>query len=50
MTGIGASDDRSASSRNTDKERESRERVFQQAMQAWGNGIHKDLKESMFYI
>jgi eukaryotic translation initiation factor 2C len=25
-------------------------RVFDQAVLAWGNGIHESLKESMFYI
>ena len=32
-----------------DRERE-KERVFQQAVQTWGRGVHPDLSESMFYI
>lgn len=31
-------------------EEEEKEQVFRSAMQLWGNGIHADLKESMFYI
>ena len=46
----GARDDRSAVSRGTDKEREARERVYEKALKDWGNGVHDDLKESMFYI
>lgn len=33
----------------SDLERE-KERVHEQAVKMWGNGVHADLKESMFYI
>jgi hypothetical protein len=29
---------------------EEEERVFDAAKAAWGEGLHKDLKDSMFYI
>ena len=32
-----------------DREKE-KERVFQEAVQMWGRGVHSDLCESMFYI
>lgn len=31
-------------------EEEEKERVYQEAMKLWGNGVHPDLRESMFYI
>lgn len=37
-------------SRGRGTEEEEKERVFQEAMRQWGNGVHADLKESMFYI
>ncbi|KAI0926953.1 hypothetical protein AcV5_007614 [Taiwanofungus camphoratus] len=30
--------------------REERDRVFQRAVEMWGEGVHPDLRESMFYI
>ena len=35
---------------NPEAERQARERVYQEAVRQWGNGIQADLKESMFYI
>lgn len=29
---------------------EEKERVYQEAMRMWGNGVHPNLRESMFYI
>jgi len=29
---------------------EERENIYQEAEKAWGNGIHRDLQETMFYI
>ena len=41
----------STSSRgNPEAERAARERVYQDAVRQWGNGVHADLKNSMFYI
>lgn len=50
-----APDDRSSvaggarSASSADREAE-KERVHQNALKTWGNGVHDDLKESMFYI
>ena len=33
--------------RNVEEEREN---IYQEAEKAWGKGIHRDLKETMFYI
>ncbi|KAI0084517.1 ribonuclease H-like domain-containing protein [Irpex rosettiformis] len=41
-------DNRSVTSRTSDEAE--RQRVYDQALQQWGNGVHQDLKESMFYI
>lgn len=43
-----ADDNRSASSRKSQEE--DRERIYKQAEEQWGKGIHPDLKETMFYI
>ena len=41
----------STSSRgNPEAERAAREQVYQQEVQQWGSGIHRDLLNSMFYI
>ncbi|OCH91556.1 Piwi-domain-containing protein [Obba rivulosa] len=36
--------------KNTAEREADKERVYQKAVQMWGEGVHKDLKESMFYI
>ncbi|KAH9840184.1 Piwi-domain-containing protein [Rhodofomes roseus] len=38
------------SSRGRLSQDEEKERVYQEAMRLWGNGIHPNLRESMFYI
>jgi eukaryotic translation initiation factor 2C len=35
---------------NAEAVRQARERVYQKAVEQWGNGIHRDLRDSMFYI
>ena len=42
------SDARSATSRGSGEA--DKQRVYERATQDWGNGVHQDLKESMFYI
>ena len=50
-----AADDRSvvggprSSSSTADRERE-KEQVYQEAVKTWGQGVHPDIRESMFYI
>jgi eukaryotic translation initiation factor 2C len=48
---LNTGDDKSsnAGAKKNDREQE-RERVFNTATEAWGEGIHPDLRESMFYI
>lgn len=36
-----------SSKRSPDEEKD---RVYQEAMRLWGNGVHPNLRESMFYI
>ena len=36
--------------RTPDEREAERERIFQEAKRLWGNGLHKDLRDSMFYI
>ncbi|KAI8977826.1 Piwi-domain-containing protein [Trametes punicea] len=46
-------DDRSSiagAQRTTEDKEAEKQRVFEDAAKKWGNGIHRDLKESMFYI
>ncbi|KAI0699005.1 ribonuclease H-like domain-containing protein [Cytidiella melzeri] len=43
-----AGDARSVASRGSGEV--DRQRVYDRAIQDWGNGVHQDLKESMFYI
>ena len=38
------------SSRGQRSQDEEKERVYQEAMRMWGNGVHPNLRESMFYI
>lgn len=48
---MNADDARSTSSRgNPEAERAARERVYEEAAKQWGEGIHRDLRHSMFYI
>lgn len=48
---MNTSDAQSTSSRgNPDAERAARERVYREAETQWGEGIHSDLRGSMFYI
>ena len=42
-----SNDSRTTSSRTSEDERE---RVYKEAYEQWGSGIHADLKESMLYI
>ena len=35
---------------NPEAERQARERVYSEAVKQWGNGINKDLQNTMFYI
>jgi len=43
-------DDRSSVGSRGRSEAEERQRVFDEAVKAWGNGVNPDLRESMFYI
>ncbi|OCH91554.1 Piwi-domain-containing protein [Obba rivulosa] len=47
---LNLADSSSIAGRNTAEREAEKERVYQQAVQMWGEGVHKDLKESMFYI
>ncbi|KAI1784815.1 Piwi-domain-containing protein [Ganoderma leucocontextum] len=50
---INVGDDRSsqAARSNTTADREAlKEETYQNAVRMWGNGVHKDLKDTMFYI
>ncbi|EMD35748.1 hypothetical protein CERSUDRAFT_84845 [Gelatoporia subvermispora B] len=42
--------DNSSGGRGTADREAEKERVYQEAVNSWREGIHKDLKESMFYI
>jgi eukaryotic translation initiation factor 2C len=44
-----AEDKTSVRSKNADPEEEKR-RMFREARMRWGNGLHPDLAESMFYM
>ncbi|KAJ7074810.1 argonaute-like protein [Mycena amicta] len=44
------SDDRTTTSGRGGDRQEERNRVFGSAQSSWGNGIHPDLRDSMFYI
>jgi len=44
-----ADDSRSSSKGKADQDAE-REKIYQEALTLWSNGIHNDMKESMFYI
>ena len=48
---MNSADARSTSSRgNPEAEKQARERVYKEAEKQWGNGVHRDIKDSMFYI
>ena len=38
------------STSNTEAREREKERTFQEAVKMWGNGVHPELRESMFYI
>lgn len=46
---LNLADNKSVSSKGRASDEE-REQVFQEAIKWWGNGVHSDLRESMFYI
>ncbi|KAI0821782.1 Piwi-domain-containing protein [Trametes gibbosa] len=46
---LNLTDDRSSVGGTADREAE-KERVYENAVKLWGDGIHKDLKDCMFYI
>ncbi|KAH9850924.1 Piwi-domain-containing protein [Lenzites betulinus] len=46
---LNLTEDRSSVTGSADKEAE-KERVYQNAVKLWGDGIHKDMKDCMFYI
>ncbi|KAJ3475945.1 hypothetical protein NLI96_g11497 [Meripilus lineatus] len=47
---LNLSDNKSTTTTATRGSQEEREEVFKEAAKWWGNGIHEDLRESMFYI
>ncbi|KAJ3482337.1 hypothetical protein NLI96_g7053 [Meripilus lineatus] len=47
---LNLSDNRSTTSNVTHGSQEERDKVFLEATRLWGNGVHRDLRESMFYI